>query len=90
MEKELKDKYENKISELLLENRDLLKELDLLNIKIDLIKSVYKIIEIKTELEGDKIPLEIRMVLNDFFNLTTFKVNLEVKNGTRKKNKNKM
>ena len=84
MENELKDKYENKISELLLENRDLLKELDLLNIKIDLIKSVYKIIEIKTELEGDKIPLEIRMVLNDFFNLTTFKVNLEVKNGTRK------
>ena len=84
MEKELKDKYENKISELLLENRDLLKELDLLNVKIDLIKSVYKIIEIKTELESNEIPLEIRMVLNDFFNLTTFKVNLGVINGNRK------
>lgn len=82
--KELMEKYESKINQLTLENDALLKELDLLNLKVNLIGYMYRILKVKSELEGNKIPSEVEMFLNDFFRLTTFRTTVEVKNGKRR------
>ena len=81
MENDMEVVYEQRLKELQMENIGLMKELDLLNSKINLLREAYKIMEIKADLEGNKMPYEIKSVLDEFFRLTTFKTNAEVKNG---------
>ena len=85
MEKDIKAKYEKEIADLSLEkayllgkNGSLERELDLLYSKVNLLKEAFKIIRIKADIEGNKIPFEIEVVLDEFFNLTTFKTNIKV------------
>lgn len=81
MENDMEAVYEQRLKELQMENIGLMKELDLLNSKIDLIANVYKIIKIMDKAQEDTIPSEIESILDEFFRLTTFKTKAEVKNG---------
>ena len=48
-------------------------EYDLLALKLDFVKNVVELVKIKAKLEGDPIPSELNELIDEFFNLTTFR-----------------